>query len=393
MRIAFTLIGGAKWTGGVNYLTNLLSALSELPNRPVEAVLFTGLDTDAKTLDLLRPYLAEPPIKSELWTKGTMKNRLRLLKGLILQRDSWAEQIFLQAGINLIFQHSDWYGCRFTLPTLAWIPDFQHRYLPNMFSTINYWRRELFFHALTQCATKILVSSEDARQDCEQFCPTAKGNIAVLPFAVKIEAKMLEQRPEIIRQKYHLPEKFLFLPNQFWKHKNHLGIIESLKLLKLRGEQITIAVSGNPQDSRHPNHPEQIFAKVREYQLENEFRWLGMIPYIDIFPLMRASVAVINPSFFEGWSTTVEEAKSLGVPLLLSNLRVHREQTPTVCRFFNPSNPQNMAEVISLAWNEWEPGPRSEQEAVAEGKVKEWRTEFAQRFVNIAKETIENKKE
>ena len=48
---------------------------------------------------------------------------------------------------------------------------------------------------------------------------------------------------------------------------------------------------------------------------------------------MCASVALLNPSHFEGWSTTVEEARALGVPMLLSDLDVHLEQAQGIARF------------------------------------------------------------
>ena len=56
MRVAFTLIGGTGWTGGVNYLENLLSAVAEQPDCKVESVLFAGTDTDPKVLARLTPY-------------------------------------------------------------------------------------------------------------------------------------------------------------------------------------------------------------------------------------------------------------------------------------------------------------------------------------------------
>ena len=63
---------------------------------------------------------------------------------------------------------------------------------------------------------------------------------------------------------------------------------------------------------------------------------------------MRASIAVINPSLIEGWSTTVEEAKSLGVPLILSDIPVHREQNQEVM-FFDPRSARSLAETMLLA--------------------------------------------
>jgi glycosyltransferase involved in cell wall biosynthesis len=71
--------------------------------------------------------------------------------------------------------------------------------------------------------------------------------------------------------------------------------------------------------------------------------------------LLRASLALINPSRFEGWSTTVEEAKSFGVPLILSDIDVHREQTGGTARYFGVDDSGMLADHL------WEVSQSSEQ--------------------------------
>ena len=44
--------------------------------------------------------------------------------------------------------------------------------------------------------------------------------------------------------------------------------------------------------------------------LEDMYRILGLVSFTDVQILAEISLAYINPSLFEGWSTTVEEAKS-----------------------------------------------------------------------------------
>jgi glycosyltransferase involved in cell wall biosynthesis len=60
---------------------------------------------------------------------------------------------------------------------------------------------------------------------------------------------------------------------------------------------------------------------------------------------MRSCSALINPSTFEGWSTTVEEAKGLGTPMILSSLRVHKEQNSHAI-FFDADSPEQLAEIL-----------------------------------------------
>jgi glycosyltransferase involved in cell wall biosynthesis len=366
---------------------NLFSALRDQPSCPVEPVLFVDARSSSALLDGFAPILNQPPLRSDLWSKGSRAFRTRMLSSVLLQKDYLVERAFGREGIDLVFQNSAWYGWRFSLPTLAWFADFQHRHLPGMFSTADYWRREISFQAMVRSATRVLVSSRDAQHDCETFYPASRGKIAALPFAVRIAPETVRQDPDATRAKYGLPERFLFFPGQFWKHKNHLGLIEALHVLAGRGERVTVVASGNTQDYRDPGHPERIAALLKRYRLGEYFRVLGMIPYQDVFPLMRASVAVINPSFFEGWSTTVEEAKALGVPLLLSDLRVHREQAPAQCLYFDPYDPAHMAEVIGAAWSEWFPGPHLELEKAAAAGLSLSRSAFAQGFVTIAQQT------
>ncbi len=71
-----------------------------------------------------------------------------------------------------------------------------------------------------------------------------------------------------------------------------------------------------------------------------------MVSYSDVIALMRGAKAVLNPSLFEGWSTTVEEARALGVPLILSDIAVHREQMGNKAHYFHPDSPKELATVI-----------------------------------------------
>ena len=65
---------------------------------------------------------------------------------------------------------------------------------------------------------------------------------------------------------------------------------------------------------------------------------------------MVGSVAVLNPSLFEGWSTTVEEARALQVPMVLSDLPVHQEQADGIARFFDRTSASSLADALLQAW-------------------------------------------
>jgi len=64
-----------------------------------------------------------------------------------------------------------------------------------------------------------------------------------------------------------------------------------------------------------------------------------MVPREHVLLLIRQSIGVLGPSLFEGWGFGVDEARSVGKRLLISDIPAHREQNPPEAIFFNPQDP------------------------------------------------------
>ena len=82
---------------------------------------------------------------------------------------------------------------------------------------------------------------------------------------------------------------------------------------------------------------------------------LGIVARPVLESLMLNAVALINPSSFEGWSTTVEESKSLGLPIILSDIPVHLEQSPPLGRFFTAGSADDLATAIFEVTRNYDP--------------------------------------
>jgi hypothetical protein len=76
--------------------------------------------------------------------------------------------------------------------------------------------------------------------------------------------------------------------------------------------------------------------------LHDNIRILGYMDRVEQLCIMKHSIAIIQPSLFEGWSTVVEDAKALNKYVLLSNLDVHREQISINASFFDPFNKEDL---------------------------------------------------
>ncbi len=85
---------------------------------------------------------------------------------------------------------------------------------------------------------------------------------------------------------------------------------------------------------------------IDENNLQDQVTMLGVISRSDQLQLMKYSQAVLQPSLFEGWSTVIEDAKSLQVPVVASNLEVNIEQLGEEGIYFDPHNPDELVSIL-----------------------------------------------
>ena len=381
IRVAFSMIGGGRGTGGYNYLLNLLRLLCTHEGLDTTPVLLLGTDLSDTETD---PFCAIPGL--EVVRSPAMdvaRKSAALRSALLLGADAAHLQLLRTQNIDVVFESAQFFGWRLGLPVIAWIPDFQHRHLPGMFTRTGYWKREIGFLAEMATGRTIMLSSEDARRDCESFYPSTVSRTRAVRFAVPPGAALAPDEARAVADRYQLPARFFFMPNQLSKHKNHLLVLHALALLRAQGQAVVVVSSGKQADERHPEHFPAVQARLETLGLAPQFRMLGMIPYPDLSALMQASVALLNPSLFEGWSTPVEEARALGVPLLLSDLPVHLEQAGADASYFDRHSAASLAAALA-GFTALTTEQRASRKALARTEATRRVKQFAVDFATLA---------
>ena len=346
LRVAFTHISRRVWTGGHNYQNNLFAALARYCPGEIIPVMFAGMNDDPLELAATKRISGVEMVQSSAFAAFD-RRRSGLVAALAYGIDRSAAAEFRLQRIDLVFEAARFFGWRLPFPALAWFPDFQHRRLPQLFPRAARWQRDLGFRAQIASGRCIMLSSETALRDCGKFYPGLTNNISVVRFATQPPPELLTANPTDVLAHYRLPLKFCYLPNQFWRHKNHQVVVDALTILRKRNCDVVVAATGSAEDPREPHYFDGFMKEVQNRGLEKNFRYLGMIPLDHVYALLRMSAALVNPSCLEGWSTTVEEAKSFGVPMILSDIDVHREQTAGTARYFGINDPEALADHLS----------------------------------------------
>lgn len=370
---------GAAWLGGISYLRNLFSALSRLENPKIEPVLLAR-HSDRKVAAVLREFVAVHDVPKHLDPQsGRISGGIAAIAPL-----SWTLwHRYLEKKNIAALSHSPALLPSRLLPSMGIIYDFQHMRLPHLFSAAERSLRDRTFRDFCRNSSIVLVSSECALSDFKQFFPRYANKGRVLRFVANLDGTA-PTSSDALSSKYRLPVPYIYLPNQFWKHKNHVVVVRALALLKQRRVPITVIASGAEADYRHPEHFRELMDMAHESRLEDSFRSLGVIPYADLLGLMRDSIAVLNPSLFEGWSTTVEEAKSMGKRVILSNIPVHVEQSPDRGLFFDPNCPEELADRMIEAADSHTASEELRHLAKATEKMDERVRGYARSYQDIA---------
>lgn len=385
IRVGFILNPDESWQGAINYFRNLLVAVYALPGREIEPVIFTGTHAPAEQV------IGFPPVevvRSQLFDRYALPWIVRKVWYRIFHHDVLLERLLVGHNIAVL-SHSGQMGRRAKIPTIGWIPDFQHRRMPEFFSASELDRRERMFAGIFAC-NRVIVSSFDALADLSNFYPANTGRSRVLQFVADVDAHITCPTLDEIKKKYAINTAYFHLPNQFWIHKNHLVVINALKILKGWGERTTVLATGNKSDYRRAGHFQSLMAHAEECGVTDEFRVIGLVPYPDLISLMRHSIALINPSFFEGWSTTVEESRALGKRIILSDIPVHREQSPARGVYFDPNDPEALALAMKQQMDAWNADEDAEWAAQAVAELPSRREDFSRKYQEIVLELYQS---
>ncbi|TLG77625.1 glycosyltransferase [Methylocystis sp. B8] len=385
IRVGFILeFAGNGWLGGTSYYRNLFSAIADLPERRIDPVLITssrGFEPmksqfpDVAVVSL--PLLDAPSVV------GKARRVMRVLSG----RDILIERALKSENIRIL-SHSGYFGQRSRIASIVWIPDFQELTFPGFFSERELAARRRNASNCCRHASTVLLSSQAALSDLRKI-GVRDIETAVLPFVASVPLAQDILPRDQLRTKYGVADKFFHLPNQFWIHKNHIVVLEALALLRQQGAVVEVIATGNTADPRQPDYFSSLTATALRLGIEDLFKPLGVVPYQDLMSLMRHAVAVINPSKFEGWSTTVEEAKSMGKAIVLSDIPVHREQAPDRAAFFPADDARSLAKQMWEAWNRWDADEDVQFVDRAAANLVGRRAAFARHYEEIVLSTLD----
>jgi glycosyltransferase involved in cell wall biosynthesis len=341
LRIGIIFNFSPKWMGGIIYILNLIKTLDFLndEDKP-NIILFYRTDLRKFVDEINYTYL-----KVVEWQFPPV-NKSYLLSWLY-RKNIFVSEILKLYDLDGLYPLND-YPVKTKTGTklVSWFADFQHKHYPEFFTRRKIFERNVRIRLMKTNTRDMVVSSQTVADDFERFYKLHKSLKLHIFHFVSVVDSIDGIDIEELKFKYQLPDKYFMISNQFLKHKNHKILFQAIALIKQKGATVHLALTGKLPENSHSPYITELYRLIEENQLQNQISFLEVIPRKEQLILMKNSQAVIQPSLFEGWSTVIEDAKSLQVPLIASNLPVNIEQLGQFGLYFDPFKPEELASIL-----------------------------------------------
>ncbi len=249
------------------------------------------------------------------------------------------------------------------IPSIYQPWDLQHIHLPQFFSPdVRMWRNRVY-RALCHQAQFVSVQTEWGKSDLISQYGLEARKIVVVPWGSVLNAyqKPLEEDIVATREKYKLPDRFLFFPAITWPHKNHELAIRAIGELRRDGVDIALICTGDRTDR---------FAELQRLAeqcgVADCVRFLGFVSPIELQSIYSLATALIFPSRFEGFGLPLMEAFQCGLPVVCARATVLPEVAGDAALFFDPDDPKEAARAIGMLLS----SPDLQTELIRRGRLR-----------------------
>jgi glycosyltransferase involved in cell wall biosynthesis len=145
----------------------------------------------------------------------------------------------------------------------------------------------------------------------------------------------------------------LLLVSNYNYYRNFETLIRATAILKKklhpRTVRLILTCKLNPEDNPGDFHADAAAELVRQLRLGEEVVELGAVPYALLHHLYRACDLYVTPAYAETFAHPLVEAMASGLPVIASDLAVHREICGQAALYFARFSPGVLTERIGQA--------------------------------------------
>ncbi len=236
------------------------------------------------------------------------------------------------------------------IPSIVTIPDLQHEFYPEYFSSeVLEWRNQNLSFSVRQASAVLTLSDFSKKTIIDSFnVSDEKVHSIHLDASKEFSEKLDKDRLSTIKRKYKLPKSYGLYPANTWPHKNHIKLLEAIKILNEKeNHRYNIVLTGSEMQAS-----EQVKSFIQNNGLKDQIHFTGYIEQKDMPYIFKAADYLVFPSLFEGFGIPLVEAMKTELPIICSREGSIPEVVEESALYFDPRNAQDIADKIKQVQDE-----------------------------------------
>lgn len=220
--------------------------------------------------------------------------------------------------------------------------DVQEIHFPEFFSEKDRKRRAVNYPDYMRRADAIVVSYNHIKQDLINFFKINPSKIYIVIIGLN-NLWISEYFNNGL--KFHYKKDFssyLLYPANAWKHKNHIMLLEALKILKDKNKIVNLIFTGD----FNSDNGLFLINKIEKYGLQNQIVLKGIINQDDLFSIYQNATGVVIPTLYEAGSYPLYESLYIEKPVICSNVTSLPDTIGDDKYVFNPLDQNDIADKI-----------------------------------------------
>ncbi len=194
-----------------------------------------------------------------------------------------------------------------------------------------------------QHADHIVAVSNHTKIDLMQVYKVPEHKISVIgpPIDLDFGQKLTEEETIESSKNLRLPQNYFLYVSSITPRKNLSGILDAMAMQEA-GHRIPLVVAGSGG-----SYLSEMRSKVGDLKLTKLVTFTGHISNDDLPYLYTGAVALIYPSFYEGFGIPIVESLLCGTPVITSQTSSMPEVAGPGALYVNPAKPETIAQAMT----------------------------------------------
>lgn len=232
------------------------------------------------------------------------------------------------------------------VPFAATVWDLAHREMPYFpevsLSGWTFDQRESFYQHVLPRASIVVIGNSAGARSVNTFYRVPHENICAI--ALPVDLGPLENMtvdPGVLQPYGVTPSQYLFYPAQFWPHKNHITLVDTLAALRNAGKPFKLVFTGSDKGNRA-----HVESYVAQRGLKDSVVFAGFVETRALHQLYLNAFAMTFASLLGPDNLPPLEAMALGCPVVCANFNGAREQMGDAALYFDGLDADEAAEQV-----------------------------------------------